>query len=111
MQALATEISPNSSFNKYNLQAPDFKELQKTAVCRLYTQAMITAASQLSFNEGLVFLLPCSIIYQKIGEYLHPSSPVSNRYKRWIEQYSSIERRTKIEKFINIIDQLTRAIS
>ncbi|MBA3238638.1 MAG: hypothetical protein H0T62_09885 [Parachlamydiaceae bacterium] len=60
----------------------------------------------MSFNEGLIFLLPCTLIYQKIGEYLKPMCPDSNPYKNWIAQYSSSERRNRTVKFINIIDEL-----
>ncbi len=93
-------------FNKYGFQKPDLEKLQKTSACTQYTEDMLTAASQLSFNEGLVFLLPCTLIYQKIGEFLKSNSHGFNRYQNWIDQYSSLDRRNRTEIFINIIEEL-----
>lgn len=96
---------------RYNFHLTHSGEFQKTLACELYTQGMLTAASKMTFNEGLVFLLPCTWLYQEIGEYLQPNSPASNQYKDWIDQYSSLERRSRVNKFRNIIDELAASSS
>lgn len=93
-------------FQKYHLPTPCHEELKKTSACELYTQDMLTIATQGSFQEGLIFLAPCFQIYQKIGKYLEATSPASNPYKPWIDLYSSLEREQKTKKFTDVIDQL-----
>jgi thiaminase (transcriptional activator TenA) len=98
-------------FSKYNMPTPSQAELKKTAACQAYTEEMLRVAFEGSFNEGLVFLAPCALIYQEVGEYLKPLSFPNNPYQLWIDSYSSQERRRRIEKFITVIDSVTASAS
>ena len=94
-------------FQKYGFTPPIFNQLKKNSACKLYTEEMLSKASTASFNEGLVFLLPCALIYQKVGEHLQNSPKQQNSYQEWIDRYSSSERRARVEKYVDLIDFLT----
>ncbi len=102
----ATREGAENIWIKYNLSLPAEEDLQKTPACKFYTEHMLKTASEQPFNEGLVFLLPCALLYQKIGEALNANSSCSNSYKLWIETYSSQKRRKRVEVFIDIVDQI-----
>lgn len=93
-------------YKKYHLSPPAKENLQKSPACKSYTEEMLKIASERTFIEGLVFLLPCTLLYQKIGEALHPNGNCPPSYKLWIDTYSSVERRKKVEVSIGIVDQI-----
>jgi thiaminase/transcriptional activator TenA len=76
----------------------------------MYTQEMLRSASEDSLCEALVFLLSCSYIYQEIGEYLQCTSTSSNPYQDWIDQYSNLERRKKVDEWIQMINQMAKPL-
>ncbi len=93
-------------FNRYNIYDINVADLQKNSVCEAYTRFLLDKATKGSFAEGLTALLPCALSYQKIGERAKPQASETHKYRLWIEAYSSVERRRRVEKFISIVDHM-----
>jgi len=74
--------------------------------CKAYTEYMIDIAENGSFLEGLAAQLPCSLMYQKLGEYVHSNFSQPNNFEVWITTYSSPERRKSVETFVGFVDQI-----
>ncbi len=92
-------------FKKYSLPVPPKETLQKSEACKHYTETMLETASKRTCNEGLVFLLPCTLLYQMIAETMQPGAQCPAPYRLWIETYSSPDRREKVETMVSIVDQ------
>jgi thiaminase/transcriptional activator TenA len=98
-------------FQKYNLPNWTDNQLEKGPACTGYTDFMLSKANG-EVVEALVALLPCTVLFQKIGEHLKQTGVKSNnsKYQKWIDNYSSLERRRgKVEKFICTIEKLVTA--
>lgn len=97
-------------FVKYNIKQPS-GPLNKSPVCTAYTEYLKQVADSDTL-AGLITLIPCSLIYQKVGEYLksiQTSSINSNPYyQTWIDIYSDRERRERVEELLSIAN---RAVS
>ncbi len=91
-------------FQKYAIPLPS--TIIMSPACRAYTQYMIDIAQNGSFLEGLAAQLPCSLMYQKLGEHVRQHATQPNKFEIWINSYSNPERRQKVETFIDIIDGL-----
>ena len=59
-----------------------------------------------SFEEALAGLLPCAWIYQELGEVINREAIRPNRYEKWIETYSSLERRARIGELIDLTNKV-----
>ena len=93
-------------FEKYGVKQPSIP-LKKSSICTAYTEFLHVAAGS-NRLAGLVALVPCSLIYQKIGEYLKnlPKSTVrSAPYELWIDTYSNQGRRERVEQLLSIVNQ------
>lgn len=102
----ATKRGAAEIFEKYKILEPNEKTLIKSPACRAYTNYMLTVAAKGSLEEGFVALLPCTLIYQKIGEFAKQSSPPTNDYQKWIESYSSLERQNRVVTLLEFADEL-----
>lgn len=93
-------------FDKYNVKQPS-PPLNKSPACAVYTEFLHQAAN-LNRLAGLVALVPCSLIYQKIGEYLKSMPKQTTRstpYDLWIETYSNQGRRERVEQLLSVVNK------
>jgi hydroxymethylpyrimidine kinase/phosphomethylpyrimidine kinase len=101
-------VGAEEIFIKYHVTKEPSILSNKSPVCTAYTEFLKQAADS---NElaGLVALIPCSLIYQKIGEYLksiQKSSVNPNPYYQiWIDTYSSQGRRERVEQLLSIVNR------
>jgi len=102
-----SRVGAEEIFVIYSIKKPS-EFLNKSPVCTAYTEFLKQAADS-NHLAGLVSLIPCSLIYQKIGEYLksiQKSSVNSNPYYQiWINTYSSRERRERVEQLLSIVNR------
>ncbi|CAF3943092.1 unnamed protein product [Adineta steineri] len=84
-------ISKNADelFRKYNFPNFTDNQLKKGPACTGYTDFMLSKA-MCDVTECLVALLPCAILFQKIGEHLKQTGVKSNnpKYQTWIDSYN-----------------------
>ena len=102
----ASRSGMNTIFDKYNVKQPS-PPLNKSSICAAYTEFLHHAAN-LNRLAGLVALIPCSLIYQKIGESLKSMSKPTTRpesYKLWIETYSNQGRRERVEQLLSVVNK------
>lgn len=100
-------------FSKYNITHSTALSI-KSPVCCTYTECL-NQTSNINELAGLVALVPCTLIYQKIGEYLTKlnifrtnSNPT---YRLWINTYSSEERRDRVENMLKIVNRAVMVCS
>ncbi len=91
-------------FEKYAMGSPSASTM--SPACKAYTEYMVNVAQNGSFLEGLAAQLPCSVMYQKLGEYIHSNFSEPNKFIGWINTYSNPERRKNVETFIGFIDKV-----
>jgi thiaminase len=100
-------IGAEEIFDTYNIKKPT-DLLTKAPACSAYTEFLHQVAES-NHLAGLVALIPCTLIYQKIGEYLksiQKSSVNSNPYYQiWIDTYSSRDRRKRVEDLLSIVNR------
>lgn len=94
-------------FSKYNIKHSTALAT-KSPVCSAYTE-YLNQTSNIDELTGLIALVPCTLIYQKIGEYLNKLDTVRTNsnpsYRLWINTYSSEERRDRVENMLNIVNR------
>jgi hydroxymethylpyrimidine kinase/phosphomethylpyrimidine kinase len=102
-----SRIGAEEIFVTYNIKQPAILS-NKSPVCTAYTEFLKHAADSNDL-AGLVATIPCTLIYQKIGEYLksiQQSSINSNPYYQiWIDTYSNRERRERVEQLLSIVNR------
>jgi thiaminase/transcriptional activator TenA len=102
-----SRVGAEEIFAQYNIEKP-LVLLNKSPVCIAYTEFLKQVAESNNL-AGLVALIPCSLIYQKIGEYLKsiqkPSVNSNPYYQIWINTYSSQERHERVEQLLSIVNR------
>lgn len=109
----SSQLGAENIFNKYNIVDKPTTLQNKSAVCNAYTDYLKgLTASENPILFTLVGLVPCSLIYQKVGEYLAYKQrtesllPANMNYQMWINTYSSEQRRQSVEKLLAIVNQI-----
>lgn len=104
IRAQQSQEASERIFEKYTVDLPSINIM--SPACKAYTEYMIDVAEKGSFLEGLAAQLPCSLMYQKLGEYVHSNFSQPNSFVVWINTYSSPERRKVVETFVEFVDQI-----
>ena len=91
-------------FEKYAIDRPSV--IVMSPACKDYTEYMVDIAQNGGFLEGLTAQLPCSIMYQKLGEHLRSNFLQPNKFVVWVNTYSSPERRKTVEVFVGLVDKV-----
>ncbi|CAF2153605.1 unnamed protein product [Rotaria magnacalcarata] len=109
----SSELGAENIFRKYNVTDKSAELHDKSMACMAYTNYLKNLAKN---NNPILFtlvgLVPCALIYQKVGEYLKrkqqtESLPPTNQYYQvWIDTYSSEQRRQSIEKLLAMVNRL-----
>lgn len=106
---VGSRLGAEQIFEKYGVNQPSIP-MKKSSVCAAYT-AFLHSTADSNRLAGLIALVPCSLIYQKIGEYLKnfsKSTVHSPSYELWIDTYSDHGRRERVEQLLSIVN---RAVS
>ncbi|CAF3430369.1 unnamed protein product [Rotaria socialis] len=119
LKLMLKQISDNSElraaniFNTFNVTGKSTDIENKSAVCIAYTNYLKSVATnEESIFFTLVALIPCTLIYQKVGEYLKRKQqaesllPTNQYYQAWINTYSSEQRRQSVEKLLASMNRL-----
>lgn len=69
-----------------------------------YSQFLINTTTRKKFEYGLASVVPCSLIYNKVGIYLINNTTEENKYKNWISQYASKAFTKETKKIVQIMD-------
>lgn len=106
IRAQQSREASGNIFAKYSLAVPN--KIDISPACKDYTEYMLNIAEKGSFLEGLTAQLPCSIMYQKLGEQIKNNrlQPTSNLFEVWVNTYSGSERRSNVETFIDFVDMI-----
>lgn len=73
-----------------------------------YTSYLLQTTSLAPVAVGLASVLPCFWVYNIVGQSIAKNTDVNsqNRYKKWIENYSSQEFTDSVQRCIDIFDEL-----
>lgn len=112
-----SRIAAASIFSKYNVKEQTIEHRLKSAVCAEYTNYLKNlAVNGEHVVQALVALVPCALIYQKMGECLKKEQQAAMislencYYQAWIDSYSNDERRQRVEKLVENVNKLVAAV-
>ena len=102
---VSTLLSDNS------LPPQNEKVTAKMPACSKYTKLMLTLAScheNRGWVKGLVALLPCTLIYSKVGDWMILSGmqPTVRRYSDFIDRYRDQARRDRLIYFLELTNRV-----
>jgi thiaminase/transcriptional activator TenA len=90
-ETLETEMSLHRSYAaQFGISAEELEAEEKAPVTQGYTDFLVRTAAAGDFAELVAALLPCMWGFCEIGQRLAAGpQPADERYRRWIEMYSS----------------------
>ncbi|CAF5216399.1 unnamed protein product [Rotaria magnacalcarata] len=87
------------------------KTTEKMPACEQYTKfllALISCNDHLVWIKGLIALLPCTLLYFKVGDWMIASGvqPTVKRYADFVDYYRDQERRLRLNKFLDLTNRV-----
>ena len=100
----------------HNLSSCDGKTIQKTPACMKYTKLVRKlgrCCGNFSWIQGLIALLPCTLVYAKIGDWMIASGvcPTIKRYADCIDTHRDQGRRDRLVGFLQLTDRVVNNCS
>jgi thiaminase/transcriptional activator TenA len=86
-------------FRAWGIEAP---ETRQSPACFAYTNYLIAAAYNKTYEETVAALLPCFWIYREVGNHILQYASPRNPYQKWIDTYAGEEFSVTVDKMINI---------
>ena len=91
-------------------------EVTKTHIasptCHNYTQFLLTTSSLYQVEVAMAAVLACFWIYKTVGDYIYENEKQENNiYQEWINTYSGKEFGLRVEKAIDICDDVAESCS
>jgi thiaminase/transcriptional activator TenA len=106
-EVMAGERGMQDEFFKiYGITTP---QQQQCPVCFTYTNYLIAAAINKSYEEAVAAVLPCFWIYREVGKHIFMNAVKGNPYRKWIDTYASEEFSASVEKAIEITNAAAEA--
>ncbi|CAF3593066.1 unnamed protein product, partial [Rotaria socialis] len=99
-----------------NLPPYDEKTTAKMPACANYTKFMLTPVTcndDFAWVRGLVTLLPCTLVYAKVGDWMIASGvqPTVKRYADIIDYYRDQARRDRLIYFLELTNRVVHDFS
>ncbi|CAF1568524.1 unnamed protein product [Adineta ricciae] len=121
LEFLKTQLEKNKKYINTilvdnNLPPCDENTIEKMPACVYYTRMMRELGEHrgiLATIAGLVGLLPCTLIYAKVGDWMIESGirPTIKRYADFIDAYYDQARHDRLAHFIELINRLANNCS
>lgn len=92
-------------FKKFGIVATT----EPNTACEVYSNFLLATVAFKNYEEAVAAILPCFLIYQKIGEHIFKTSPVDNPYQEWINAYVSEEYKATVIEAVKIFDAIAAA--
>jgi thiaminase/transcriptional activator TenA len=89
-------------FQKFGIVA----STEPNTACEVYSNFLLATVAFKTYEESVAAILPCFLIYQKIGEHIFQISPKDNPYQEWIDTYASQEYKETVLEAIHIFDDI-----
>jgi thiaminase/transcriptional activator TenA len=83
----------------------------KAPGCFAYTNYLLATAMGESAEVAVAALLPCFLIYKKVGDHIYANQANPNPYQNWIDAYSGEEFGIAVEKALTICNELAEQAS
>lgn len=71
----------------------------------------LTDSVDRGYLSGISALLPCFWYYAELGKEIQESDFIDNKYHKWLKTYSDPFFITRVEEYVELIDQIGRRIS
>ncbi len=99
-----------------NLPSCDEKTIKRMPACAKYTQLMRKlgeSREDFSWVTGLIALLPCTLVYAKVGDWMIASGvrPTVKRYADFIEMYRDQARHDRLAYFLELTNRVVNSCS
>lgn len=110
-------FAQNALFVESVLHESYFKELSihftsgKAPGCFSYTNYLLATSANEPVEVAVAALLPCFIIYKKVGDYILANQAAPNPYQKWIDAYSGEEFARSVEMALGICNGLAEQAS
>ncbi len=108
LETLETEMSLHRSYAaQFGISNEELEGEEKAPITQAYTDFLVRTAATGDFAELVAALLPCMWGFCEIGQRLAQGpQPADERYRRWIEMYSSPEFAALAEWCRELLDRL-----
>ncbi|CAF1619123.1 unnamed protein product [Rotaria magnacalcarata] len=99
-----------------NLPPHDEKTTAKMPACEQYTKFLLALTScndHLVWIKGLIALLPCTLLYFKVGDWMIASGvqPTVKRYADFVDYYRDQARRDRLIYFLDLTNRVVNDCS
>ena len=107
-ETLETEVGLHRSYAaEFGISSEELEAEEKAPVTQAYTDFLVRTASAGDFAELVAALLPCLWGFCEVGQRLAEGPPPTDeRYRRWIEMYSSAGFAALAEWCRELLDRL-----
>lgn len=84
---------------------------ERSPACQSYADYLLKTACLGSLEEAIAAILPCFIVYERAGRYIHERASKDNPYRYWIDAYVDPEFEEATDKALVITDELASGAS
>jgi len=106
IDAIKAENELHAAFiQQYQTIIPQLAITQSPA-CFTYTHFLLKTVSLNSIEEAIASLLPCFLIYHKVGKAILFHQNSENQYQNWINLYSSDTFECSVNAMVTITNEL-----
>jgi thiaminase/transcriptional activator TenA len=78
---------------------------------RAYTRHILSAATTGTFADGLAAVLPCYVIYARLGADLHDRPIANPLYRQWVDTYAGKRFLEAVDEISALVDRIGAALS
>lgn len=121
LEFLSIQNDKNKKFletllNDNNLALSSEFQIVKTPACLDYTKLLFklgNSSEDCSWMDGLIALLPCTLVYAKIGDWMIQSGqcPATKRYSDFIDAYRDQAKRDRLLNFLELVNRVVDSCS
>lgn len=109
--ALGVLVGERELHAKFSNSDSNWDVIEPTPACMAYTQFLIANAAAAPLEEAIAAVVPCFWIYREVGCHIVTNAKENNRYRDWIDTYSSPEFSEVTDGVISIMDELASQCS
>ncbi len=84
---------------------------ERSPACQGYADYLMKTACIDSLEEAIAAILPCFVVYERVGRHIHDRAGKNNPYQYWIDAYVDPEFREATGKALLITDELASGAS
>ena len=93
-------------FGLFGISSERAKATPKSPTCSAYTNFLLATAFAAPVEVAVAAVLPCFLIYHKVGQHISAKASQPNPFQKWIDTYAGEEFGKAVEQACEITERL-----